>query len=81
MAEGGSNFFDTIRQSNPRLNAEKLGVLFSNFLGRAFRMSDMPLPAVIRLTAPGSMVCTVPRLSRYRISQTVSSAKNQKRIV
>jgi hypothetical protein len=40
MKECRWSFFDTIRESNPRLNAEKLGVRFSNFLGRAFRMSD-----------------------------------------
>jgi hypothetical protein len=28
----------------------------------------MPLPAVIQLMAPGWIACTVPRLSRWRIS-------------
>ena len=43
----------------------------------------MPLPAVIQFTAPGSIVCTVPRLSRCTIAPSnryVTVAKSDMRM-
>ena len=68
MDEGRCRFLGVGRQGDPCLNAEQVEAL-ARAVPVAVRSEwEMPLPAVIQLTAPGRIGCTVPKLSRCMIS-------------